>query len=441
MPEDFAEEPRKPIQSWTGISLALIVVILIVIVGQYASSQKGALDLEEKRVTRCYMATKNGDMAVRYALQASDYPGNRNQLITLRTIVDSYSKGLPDGRLSLRIAVAKRVFGGLAQKHVVMRRGTPDRDIWQEILNSHFILRVRVSKYSEAVKRAELGPLELPALSLVYENSGDHPRAESLMQQSKQESTVRNMVLGTGVLGLILAVIAGIVFLVLGFADIKKLPVISAVDIRPNALAFSRYLLAFFCASFLLKFTALLHIKSDLMFPIAMLIIQLVALTQLDFAFIRNRFQPVGNLAAVIGTGIAGSCAALPVHVLAMVISRIIVRDLPESDSYIMYLTSGGFTTLMMIVVIILVGPFVEEVAFRGVLLDSLQEKMSFWPAAFVSSAAFSLLHGNFAFKFAPIFFFGLILCYLRRKTGSLASSYVAHMCNNAIVTGLFFIT
>lgn len=93
---------------------------------------------------------------------------------------------------------------------------------------------------------------------------------------------------------------------------------------------------------------------------------------------------------------------------------------------------SDNFKLLILfIVVVALIGPFVEEVAFRGMWFDALMRKFNNQTVAIVGSAfVFSLIHFELQRVFL-IFITGLILGYLRARTDSLGAPIVAHMVNN----------
>lgn len=86
---------------------------------------------------------------------------------------------------------------------------------------------------------------------------------------------------------------------------------------------------------------------------------------------------------------------------------------------------------IIFILLVALVGPFVEEVAFRGMWYSALLRKFNSKIIAIVGSAfVFSLIHLEVERIFL-IFITGLILGYLRAKTNSLGAPIIAHMVNN----------
>jgi membrane protease YdiL (CAAX protease family) len=78
-----------------------------------------------------------------------------------------------------------------------------------------------------------------------------------------------------------------------------------------------------------------------------------------------------------------------------------------------------------------ILAPVVEEMYFRGRLLDELASRLGPGWAGTISSLAFAAIHGIPAFLPAYVVF-ALALLALRRRTGGLAAPIIAHMINNA---------
>jgi membrane protease YdiL (CAAX protease family) len=91
------------------------------------------------------------------------------------------------------------------------------------------------------------------------------------------------------------------------------------------------------------------------------------------------------------------------------------------------------------ILVIGVLAPLVEELTFRGMLYGWLEGRWGWRPAFWVSSLAFAIAHYQwtaegwmrlaYALAVLPL---GLLFGWLRRRTGSLLPSVVAHMVNNS---------
>jgi membrane protease YdiL (CAAX protease family) len=93
----------------------------------------------------------------------------------------------------------------------------------------------------------------------------------------------------------------------------------------------------------------------------------------------------------------------------------------------------------------VIIGPIVEEIAFRGVVLDALQSRMKFWLANFITGILFMLVHfpgwyvhGTLTAHISTltggaltICVLGWILGFIAKKSRSVSGSILAHMLNN----------
>jgi membrane protease YdiL (CAAX protease family) len=94
-----------------------------------------------------------------------------------------------------------------------------------------------------------------------------------------------------------------------------------------------------------------------------------------------------------------------------------------------------------------LIGPFFEEFLFRGFLLGWLKRIMAIWPAIFVSSAAFALMHFQLFlrsglsgwFGGGEIFAIGVLLGWWAHRSGSLQTCFVVHAVNNGAAFLIYF--
>ena len=88
----------------------------------------------------------------------------------------------------------------------------------------------------------------------------------------------------------------------------------------------------------------------------------------------------------------------------------------------------------MMIVYSICV-PAIEEIAFRGFLLDWMRRRFSWAWAVLIVSVVFGIAHGPMAA--IQTGFIGLIAGWLRVWTGNLWASLLLHGANNGIAITL----
>ena len=84
----------------------------------------------------------------------------------------------------------------------------------------------------------------------------------------------------------------------------------------------------------------------------------------------------------------------------------------------------------------ILAAPLVEELFFRGFVMQGLMRHMTPVKAALLSSVLFALAHVR-PVTYAPIFLIGLVLAFLFLKTRSLPLAMAAHAIYTALVVGV----
>jgi uncharacterized protein len=100
-------------------------------------------------------------------------------------------------------------------------------------------------------------------------------------------------------------------------------------------------------------------------------------------------------------------------------------EDLGVNESHLALIAAG--------VMFVLIAPVAEELFFRGFFYGSLRTRLSMWPAALIVGLVFGLIHWSTGVSAVPaLIVFGVILCVLREKTGSLYPCIALHAVNNA---------
>lgn len=87
----------------------------------------------------------------------------------------------------------------------------------------------------------------------------------------------------------------------------------------------------------------------------------------------------------------------------------------------------------IMIVVIAIIGPILEELVFRRVIFGSLVQVQGFWISAIISAIIFAAIH----FDFTHILLYtvcGLIFAFLYYRTKRLLTSIISHILLNSFV-------
>lgn len=89
---------------------------------------------------------------------------------------------------------------------------------------------------------------------------------------------------------------------------------------------------------------------------------------------------------------------------------------------------------LLLTWIAVVVAPWMEEVSMRGFLLSGLTARLGFWPAAVASSLVWAALHGVSG-VLVPFAVEGIVLCWIRRRTGSVRTGIALHASQNALAT------
>lgn len=97
-----------------------------------------------------------------------------------------------------------------------------------------------------------------------------------------------------------------------------------------------------------------------------------------------------------------------------------------------------------LVLLVVSLGPLVEELLFRGVLLSALQARWGNLGAALLSSLAFALAHlpglNWQVFAVPALLLLALALAWLRLRSGSIWPSVLAHAANNALAVVAWFV-
>lgn len=180
--------------------------------------------------------------------------------------------------------------------------------------------------------------------------------------------------------------------------------------------------------------------------------------------------RPKGGLLAGIGVGVAVGVFAILLNVVVNPFSVLVLERLGYSTEstvqrpFMEGLTgwvseSPGIAVPAIVLVVVILGPAVEELVFRGVVFNGLyrlgtrittrstsQEsteappgKMLFFFSALASSVLFALLHLE-PVLVPVLLMLAIILCALFRRTGSLLPPIVAHATFNSFATAIIIL-
>ncbi|MDQ0254159.1 membrane protease YdiL (CAAX protease family) [Evansella vedderi] len=173
----------------------------------------------------------------------------------------------------------------------------------------------------------------------------------------------------------------------------------------------------------------LLGLSMVITFSIGFLVILLLAIKgNPKDEFSRNRY----------GTGdtilwcIIGFFMAYAAQITAALIQQYLFGIEPGSENTQLIVDLATAVPLMIIVVAILV-PIMEEIVFRMVIFGSLYKRFGFWIAALLSGFIFAVVHLDFE-NLLVYLLAGVVFAYLYVKTKRIIVPIIAHVGINSFV-------
>ncbi len=144
----------------------------------------------------------------------------------------------------------------------------------------------------------------------------------------------------------------------------------------------------------------------------------------------------IGLRPASITAYILGFMALFAYIYCSGVLARYFHQDMNNEKSMIQAYTTAGYLPLLWFAFLV-VGPFWEEILFRGFLFEGVRHS-SWGPAGAIlcSALGWALLHFQYdLFGMAMIALLGVVLGIVRWKSNSLRPALVLHLFNNFLAT------
>lgn len=166
------------------------------------------------------------------------------------------------------------------------------------------------------------------------------------------------------------------------------------------------------------------------------------ALVVVSFKFGRGRFADDFKLRArwsdLVGLPIGVACQLLLVPLVYWPLRNIwpdafSSEDIERRAQDLWDKAQGGWI-VALIVVVAIGAPLIEELVYRGLILQALQGRLNDWLALVVSALWFAAIHLQ-PVELPGLFAFALVLGYCFQRSGRLGTSILAHVAFNA--TGL----
>lgn len=139
-----------------------------------------------------------------------------------------------------------------------------------------------------------------------------------------------------------------------------------------------------------------------------------------------------------IWAALAGYPAALFIVFASAMLNSIIFKNINISSNPIFEVIekiSGTSNIIYIFLLVTIIGPFFEELIFRGLLYTSFRQTFGAPLSILIVSFVFSFIHGDLP-GLLPIFSLSIIITYLYEETGSILASFILHALWNA---GTFF--
>lgn len=110
----------------------------------------------------------------------------------------------------------------------------------------------------------------------------------------------------------------------------------------------------------------------------------------------------------------------------------------PQSENPVLrlFVDAPSWKIALLGLLVVFIGPFFEEIVFRGWLYGGLQKEWGDTPALLLSSGLFALIHGD-APGLPALFALGMVFGWVYRRSGSLWASILVHAFWNATTFAL----
>ena len=129
---------------------------------------------------------------------------------------------------------------------------------------------------------------------------------------------------------------------------------------------------------------------------------------------------------ACIGTGMVSSI----IYILYSSLLGVGGVTIPEPDFNMP--SNNTFMLTVFLGYVCIIGPILEEIIFRGIILKTMQKYGNF-TAIITTSILFAMFHLNLV-QFAQPILIGIILGFVTVKSGSIIPAVLIHMFNNSVV-------
>ena len=126
--------------------------------------------------------------------------------------------------------------------------------------------------------------------------------------------------------------------------------------------------------------------------------------------------------------------------VVTVVLTGLVHRAMGWGESGFMKQLTLTSSPIWLVLSVVVVAPIFEEMVFRGFAYGGFERSLGAWPAVFLSSIMFTVLHMQYNVpELLQIFILGMVLALARMRTKSLITPIAMHAVNNGLATFAVF--
>jgi hypothetical protein len=133
------------------------------------------------------------------------------------------------------------------------------------------------------------------------------------------------------------------------------------------------------------------------------------------------------NIITVMGIAFFGQYAS---NLIVLFIYAVLPEQFANYQDVIQTFDIDAGNPFLTVFCVVLFGPLVEELLFRGMIFGKMRRVFSFWPSALVSAILFGVFHLNLVQGvYAAVF--GVVLAFVFEKTETIWGCYMLHALFN----------
>ena len=150
-----------------------------------------------------------------------------------------------------------------------------------------------------------------------------------------------------------------------------------------------------------------------------------------DFGFLAKPFDPLIGLAAGFGTQLLLIPVYLPLLELFDIDSDRVSEDAEQLTD-----KAHGAGVVLLVLIVVIGAPIVEELFYRGLLLRSLERRVGTPWSVVITAVVFALSHFQ-GIQIPALIIVGLVTGFLTVRTGRLGPAIFTHLTFNAITVSV----